>query len=258
MAPQLNALVAGFSDFIGQNLGSFLLGIVKEGIKVADALGNMSAVIYSVLRVVYNLLTVLGGFISALKFLTPVLNTVANILGNKVVQTFLVLIVTALAFVKLVTFVVGGMLSIMTAAGMVELALLGSSGALAFFQSLLGGTWVMSAVKGIYSIYAAIEVLNTGLAKAVAAIGLLTGGLALLGGIGALALGASDAIGGLLSPETPSSMTSNPNRGGAQNVEMNFYGKQDASSRQRMVDVTKGVMHGKEVRNGNFGNQTGQ
>lgn len=229
-------LVKGFTD----KLPTFLRNVIKEGANVAPTLGKIGAMLWEVGRVVYFVLKAIVNFIGILSVLTPVIRTIANILGNKWIQSLLIVVAAIASLVGLLYAftVVGGIVVgvFSTLNGMMAM----HGGLLAAVKAMWGGSWIMAAISRVGGLISIVMGLNGALgvtAKLLTAIV----GLATLGAGLAVVAGAIGAVGDALTPsvQTPktSPMDATSNRGGGNEVNMNFYGDMNNQQEAKMEDI---------------------
>jgi hypothetical protein len=253
------AMTRSFGGIIGSGLQDFFRNLLVEGIKMVDTIMRIGAFAFQVGRILYFFSKAIMRVVEAFSFLTPIIRVIANVLGSRIGQTVLSIIalLTSLAVVligigKVMASFLGGIL-VLNSALATNATLWGA------VSSLIGGTFLSSILSGVAALPALIaEVfgLGTALSYAAAAMTVLTGGLAAIGAIGAIGLGGFGVLKDAFAPDVSARGRNNrfaPGSGGVtNNVTMNVQGDMDETSRQRITDVTKGIMYEDDLQDGKW------
>jgi len=256
LRPVIEQVVSQFSGLTAGGFVQFFRNVIIEGAKSSDTLAKIAGMLFQVGRLVYFALKAVVRFVGVLSTFTPIIRLVADILGNRWVQALLIIIASIASLVgiiiaasKAMTLMIGAILALNG-----QLVLQG--GLLSYLSSLWAGSWISSAIAGIYGMVQAAWALNGALGVAAKLATVLMGVLTLGAGL-AIAAGAIGTLQDTLSPDVPSTGGGGIAAGSGgetyNDVTMNFQGDMDSTSRQRMVDVTEGVMYEDDLSSGQFG-----
>jgi len=251
LGPELQQLAGTFGSILTAGIPELFSDLFVEGIRTSDMLIKVSKIAFELGRIIYFVSKAVVSLLAVFAVFTPVLKLIADLLGSRIGQSLMLiiglltsLIVVGVIFAKLASFL-GTVITILNTAMMTQIGILG------VLKSTWTGQWIISAIGAIQSLTAWVMGLNSALATTAALVSIATLGLAALAGAGALAVSGYGAIKDTMTPEMP-----RRGRGGGStynDVTMNFQGKMDNKSRQKMEDVARGVMYQDDLSNGNFG-----